>query len=318
MQKEVISEYYLERYALGELPGEEAAEISRLASTDAELQAALDEIESSNREILALYPPPMVKASLSTQLAALEEKPDVDSEKISEDTVESASEKLKETLPEEPAAMPSETPAEKLSKKWKKSFPLRPILAISSVAAILLAVLLILPILKQKPGIVQPDGEHDVTLIKGIPKVDLSVTQLLVYRKIQGKVEILSDGDKAKAGDLLQLAYVATEETKETHGMILSVDGRGVITLHYPESKDKSTQLELNKQFSLPNAIELDDAPGFERFVFLTSGSPIDVEAVLTSLKNTIRDPEQVKKRNLDLPENLNQYSILILKGAGS
>ena len=327
MHKEVISEYYLERYAMRELPDDEAEEIGWMVSTDPELQAALNEIESSNREILALYPPRMVTASLSTQIAAPSENASTATkekltEKISAEHTEEPSETLpekpKETLPEKPSAMPLETPAEMPSKKWKRAFPLRPILAVSSVAAILLAVLLILPLLKQKPGIVHRGEEEDITLIKGIPRVDLSVTQLLVYRKIEDKVEILSDGDKASAGDLLQLAYVATEETDETHGMILSVDGRGLITLHYPESKDKSTQLELNKQLSLPNAIELDDAPGFERFFFLTSGSPIDVKAVLITLKNSVRDPEHVKTTNLDLPESLKQYSILILKGAGS
>jgi len=125
----------------------------------------------------------------------------------------------------------------------------------------------------------------------------------------------LSDGDQARAGDLLQLAYVATEES---YGMIFSIDGRGVITLHFPEDKGESTQLELNKQFSLPNAIELDDAPGFERFFFLTSGSPIDVHAVFNAVKDAARDPEQVRQTGLDLPESLKQYSILILKGAGS
>jgi hypothetical protein len=199
-----------------------------------------------------------------------------------------------------------------------KTFPWKPMLAITSALTIVLSLILIPPLLKEKPGIVQPGGEKDITLIKGIPTVDLSVTQLLVYRKINGKVEILADGDKANAGDLLQLAYVATKDTEETHGMIFSVDGRGVITLHYPVNKDESTQLELNKQLSLPNAIELDDAPGFERFFFLTSSSPIDVKAILKGLKEKTKIPDQVKHTKLDLPESLKQYSILILKGAGS
>jgi len=269
MNKEIISEYYLERYVLDELPNEEAEEIGRLAAKDPELQAALENIESSNREILALYPPPMVKASLSTQL--------------------------------------TEIP--------KKSFPLKRVLAISSAAAVLLAIILVLPLLKEKPGIVYTDAEQDVTLIKGIPKVDLSVTQLLVYRKIKDQVEILSDGDHARAGDLLQLAYVATDES---YGMIFSIDGRSLITLHFPESTGKSTKLELNKQFLLPNAIELDDAPGFERFFFLTSGSPIDVDAVLKELGVFAKNPERAKQTDLDLPGNLTQYSFLILKGEES
>ena len=51
MNKETISEYYLERYALGELPDEELEDIRRLSSTNPEVQAALDDITASNSDI---------------------------------------------------------------------------------------------------------------------------------------------------------------------------------------------------------------------------------------------------------------------------
>jgi len=269
MNKETISEYYLERYALGELPDEEAEEIRRLSSTVPEIHAALEEMKSSDHDILSLYPPLTVKASLLTQLAETSKKP----------------------------------------------FPLKRVLTISSAVATFLILILVLPLLKQKPRIIFPDPEQDVTLVKGIPTVDLSRTQLLVYRKIQDQVEILTDGKHARAGDLLQLAYVTTEDS---FGMILSIDGRGTVTLHLPESKGESTKLELSKQFLLPNAIELDDAPKFERFFFLTSEFPIDVDGVLQEAQDLAKNPEQVQRKNFDLPESFKQYSVLILKGEGS
>jgi hypothetical protein len=264
MNKETISEYYLERYALGELPDEELEDIHRLSSTIPEVQAALDNITASNSDILTQYPPPTVKASILTQM---------------EDT----------------SARP---------------FPLKRIFAVSSAVITLLILILFLPLFKHTP-----DSEQDITLAKGIPAVDLSQTQLLVFRKIQDRVEILSDGEKARTGDLLQLAYVAT---KDSYGMIFSIDGRGAVTLHLPENKGESTKLELGKQFLLPNAIELDDAPKFERFIFLTSDFPIDVVGILQEAQDLAKDPEQVQAENLDLPESLKQYSILILKGEGS
>ncbi len=269
MNKETISEYYLERYALGELPEEEKEEIRQLSLSVSEIRAALDEIGSSDRDILALYPPKTVKAGLLMQLA--------------------------------------ETP--------KKSFHFRRVLTIGSVVATFLIIILVLPLLKQKPEIIHPKAEREVTLVKGIPAVDLSRTQLLVYRKIQDRVETLSDGEKATAGDLLQLAYVSTEDS---YGMILSIDGRGAVTLHLPESKGDTTKLELSKQSLLPNAFELDDAPDFERFFFLTSDSPIDVDGVLQEAKDLAKNPAQVRQNNLDLPESYEQYSVLILKGDGS
>ena len=100
--------------------------------------------------------------------------------------------------------------------------------------------------------------------------------------------------------------------------MILSIDGRGAVTLHLPESKGDSTKLELSKQSLLPNAIELDDAPEFERFFFLTSDSPIDVNGILQEAQDLAKNLEQVRQNNLELPESFQQYSVLILKGEGS
>jgi hypothetical protein len=100
--------------------------------------------------------------------------------------------------------------------------------------------------------------------------------------------------------------------------MILSIDGKGAVTLHLPERKGDSTKLELGKQSLLSNAFELDDAPEFERFFFLTSDSPIDVDGVLQEAQDLAKNLEQIRQNNLDLPESYEQYSVLILKGEGS
>jgi hypothetical protein len=268
MNKETISEYYLERYALGELPVEDKEEINRLAASAPEIQSSLAEIKSSNEEILFLYPPLTVKAGL---LARLEEVP-------------------------------------------RKTFSIKRIFAASAAVAAFLIIFLMFPLLKKEPRIISPDPGQDITLIKGIPAVDLTQTQLLVYRKKQDRVEILSDGQHASAGDLLQLAYVAT---RDPYGMILSIDGRGTVTLHLPESLEKSTELERGKQFLLPNAIELDDAPGFERFFFLTSDTPIDVEGILQDAQDLAKNLEKALRQDMDVPESYTQYSVLILKGEG-
>jgi len=269
MNEEAISEYYLERYALGELPDKEKAEIHRLSLSAPEIQAALDNIESSNREILTLYPPPTVKSGILTRLEDVRER----------------------------------------------SFPFRRILAIASAASVVLILFLVFPLMKHKSPITTPGTNPDNILVKGIPPVDLTRTQLLVYRKIQDRVEKLSDGEQAGTGDLLQLAYVTT---LDTYGMIFSIDGRGTVTLHLPESRGQSTKLDPGKQSLLPNAFELDDAPQFERFIFLTSDSPIDVDSVLEEARNLAKQPDQAQTKNLDLPGDFRQYSVLIHKGEGS
>ncbi len=272
MKKEFISDYYLERYVLGELPEEETEHIRQTASADPGLRKALNAIESSNQEILALYPPSMVKAGLLTH--------------------------SNETIRKSPL------------------FPLKQILIVSSaLATIIVLFTLILPMLRNEAQIKPIDIGEDFTLVKGLEAIDLSKTQLLIFRKIDEKVEMLEDRTQAKEGDLLQLGYVAVEEP---YGIILSIDGRRNITLHYPSKKEDSTSLVLRKKSFLPNAIELDDAPAFERFFFVTSESEIDVDKILQAAESLAQDLGRVQQDELDLRGNLKQYSILILKGEGT
>lgn len=279
MNKLAVSEYYLERYVLGELAGEEAEEIRRLAVSDPEVLRALTGIESSNRDILALYPPSAVKGMLLARLKDAEERP---------------------------AAR----------RRLFRPFPLRPIISVSFVLAVVLAfMILIFPRFQKSGGIIPPAAEEESALVKGFQSIDLSKTQLLVYRKNRNLVEILTDGREAGEGDLLQLAYIATQDP---YGLILSIDGRNGVTLHFPVEKDGSSLLVLNKKTALPHAIELDDAPGFERFFLITSGFPIDVDDVLKKAQDLARDPERVRQGKLDLAEDIRQYSVLILKGEGS
>lgn len=271
MNHELLNEYYLERYVLGELPDEVAEEIRRQVSVNPGIEAMLKEIESSNHDILALYPPLSVKASLITRMNEMQSKPAL--------------------------------------------FSLRRFLYVSSaLATFLIFFFLILPIIMEKTGPEPFDIGPEQIVEKGVTAIDLSKTQLLIFRKSGDQVEMMTDREQAKAGDLLQLAYVVAEES---HGVILSIDGRGSVTLHFPAEKGGSTELEQRRESFLPNAIELDDAPDFERFFFVTSGSQIDVEDVLKKAETLAKDPEQIPQAELDLPDDLRQYSILILKGEG-
>ncbi len=281
MNKNIINDYYLERYVLGELPQEEAQEILHLVSENPEIKDALKKIELSNQDILALYPPSKVKANL---LSEYEKRVD-----------------------------------KSIVSRWLEmsSLSSKRIIAVSSVSAVLLLLIFFfgLPISNKRDVLNPYEVGPDFSLVKGINSLDLTKTQLLVFRKTGEEVEVLDSGTLSNKGDLLQLAYVATHEP---FGIILSIDGRGEITLHYPETKYESTELLMNKRSLLPHAIELDDAPGFERFFFITSKNKINVEVVLTIVKDWAQNPDRVRESELDLPEGMDQYSVLILKGEGS
>jgi hypothetical protein len=195
--------------------------------------------------------------------------------------------------------------------KGVQSVLLKRLLYASPVVA---AALVVLFIVLQNPGgrTTQDIQGLQGTRIKGTETIDVAKPHILVHRKANDTVELLESGDSASAGDLLQIAYVSVGAS---YGVILSIDGRGVVTLHYPESADKEPILDQNKKTLLPSSYELDDAPNFERFFFITSKSKIDVQAILNSAEVLAKHPEISDRAELNLPDSLSQYSLLVKKG---
>lgn len=148
--------------------------------------------------------------------------------------------------------------------------------------------------------------------IKGEESLDFSKTQILIYRENRGEVELLKSGDKTKAGDLIQLGYIPAGKI---YGVIFSIDGNGVVTLHYPEKTDSSTLLNQEKKNLLTSAYELDNAPDFERFFFITAEEEIDVTKIIIQAEELAGSSQLSKTKDLDLPESYQQFSILLKKG---
>jgi len=92
---------------------------------------------------------------------------------------------------------------------------------------------------------------------------------LRVYRNATPDPLELGNGSHAAAGDVLQLGYIAAGET---YGVIVSQDGRGVLTEHF------RGDLEPGGEIRLDHAYELDDAPSHETFYFLSSRRAISQE----------------------------------------
>ncbi|MFC2142179.1 hypothetical protein ACFLR7_04520 [Acidobacteriota bacterium] len=150
------------------------------------------------------------------------------------------------------------------------------------------------------------------TRIKGEETIDMTKTQVIVYRKIDDQAEVLKNGDKASRGDLLQIAYVPAGQI---YGVVFSIDGNGVVTLHYPERDEDSTLLDQESKTLLQTSYELDDAPRFERFFFVTSKSKIDAREILTSAQLLAGAPDEAGSGELTLPASQDQFSIILIKG---
>jgi hypothetical protein len=174
-------------------------------------------------------------------------------------------------------------------------------LALSVALVPVMAMGLLVAVQQEESALPEPLAE--VTRTKGL------VPHLVVHRKTKDASEILADHAPARRGDVLQLSYVPAGRP---HGMVVSIDGRGSVTLHYPTSPRHATTLSREAEVALPSAYELDDAPDFERFFFVTSDQPLDVARVLAAARRlTAAQPESAP---LPLDNTTEQVSVLIRK----
>jgi len=142
------------------------------------------------------------------------------------------------------------------------------------VSAVLLPVVAAVGVLALQPTMERVEPEPLTTRAKGLRP------SLVVHRQVSDGEEVLSGGAVAAQGDVLQLAYVPGEAS---HGVVLSIDGNGSVTLHHPASVGGDTRLQRGGESRLPHGYQLDDAPSFERFFLVTGAAPIDVSEVLAA-----------------------------------
>ncbi len=131
--------------------------------------------------------------------------------------------------------------------------------------------------------------------------------QLIIHRQTAGGAEVLLPGAVVRPGDRLQLSYLARGAG---HGIILSLDGRGQVSLHFPKNPTASTALAQEGEQNLPFSYQLDDAPGFERFVLVTAEKAIPVAGVLAKARALGAD----ERIPLNLPVGCRQVDFLLQK----
>jgi hypothetical protein len=144
----------------------------------------------------------------------------------------------------------------------------------------------------------------EVTRTKGL------LPELVVHRQGAAAPERLADGAAAVPGDVVQVSYIAAGHP---YGVILSVDGRGAVTLHAPESGEQSVPLAPSGAHVLPRAYELDDAPSFERFILITSDAPFPLDEVLAAARSVAASAD-ARTVPLALPGGFTQVSLTLEK----
>jgi hypothetical protein len=131
-----------------------------------------------------------------------------------------------------------------------------------------------------------------------------------VFRQTPAGVEALTEGALAREGDLVQLTYQAAGRS---FGVILSIDGRGVVTVHHPQDGRQAARLVPGQEVRLSSAYRLDDAPGWERFVLVTGDAPFDVAPVVDAAARLAASGAPAAEP-LVLPSSLEQSSFTLSK----
>lgn len=137
---------------------------------------------------------------------------------------------------------------------------------------------------------------------------------LLIYQVDKTGAAPLQAHSEAHAGDTLQLTY---RRGGATDGVIVSIDGRGVATLHFPDAEGGPTALRRPEgqqpTVALSHSYQLDDAPRFERFFFVTADHPIDAGEIMARAERLAQSPEAATAP-LSLPAGLRQTTVHLEK----
>ncbi|MEE8441202.1 MAG: hypothetical protein V3S41_05725 [Spirochaetia bacterium] len=273
MKHNKVPEILIEQYALGELSPERVREIERSPG----FNERIAEINRSNAEILAQYPPEQFVARIRNQFNAEQSRE-----------------------------------ADRTTPKARR----RPVarwlaVALPGAAVVVVGVFMAVQGFFGAGLGGNPSEIDDVVRIKG------SLPELSVYRSVEGpdtrdnEAEELLDGALAHAGDRLQLSYNAGDRG---YGAIVSVDGRGGVYTHFPLEISSEPRLEVGRDRRLAYGYQLDDAPRFEHFYFIISRETFSVQKLIQTIRS---QADRITERadSLELGDEFEIISITIRKG---
>ena len=178
--------------------------------------------------------------------------------------------------------------------------------AFASVAALLVSLsVLRTPTPAPELAVAAYDGTDTVRL-KGVKP------RLRIFKRLDTGSEELVDGAFVAPNETLQLRYLAGGYR---YGAIVSIDGGGGVTLHYPANAQTSSGLAQNGEVALPYAYELDNAPKFEKFVFVLSNKPLLVSKLLDSARKQQALSGNIDVEKLELPAGAEALTMTLRKG---
>jgi len=249
----IIPDWKLERFILGELPQSELNAIREQAQSDVSLHERIEYLRNHNEEMLNKYPLNMMIKD------------------------------AKSVSPSSKAVPPKHK--NRFSMIWDnwKTVP-----RWAAPAFACAVVLLILPIYiftsTQSKAESTAFFSNEETRIKGLE------SRLEVWRKNGGTAEKLELEAGVSQGDVIQLRYLVPAVC---YGTIVSLDGRGVVTVHLSGESGKAAPLTPGRAIALNHSYELDDAPKFEIFYLVTSPQNFHIDTITQSIRK-VKNPNEL------------------------
>ena len=136
--------------------------------------------------------------------------------------------------------------------------------------------------------------------------------KLFIFRKGESAPEQLTKDSSAAEGDILQIAYTS----RRNYGAIFSIDGRGSVTLHFPEDENADTALTTKGTVFLPKSYQLDDAPEFEKFYFIASDTPVNTAQILAKARRIAPGKNSVRTLPIGIPGTTEQTLLVAKRGS--
>ncbi len=251
---------------------------------------SMDAIEKSNEEILSSYPVEDMKAAVRARLA--------ESAKLAPRSA---------SIPET-----GDTASEpRLTRSFFGSFGAVKIASTALAACLVVAFTAVTVTTAISRGGSRP-GDAGASVAMAETRAKGAGPTLFIYKKDGDKAIRLVTNSKVQADDVIQLSYFAGSAS---YGAILSVDGNGVVTQHYPDFGDIPAMLLPIGEVSLDFAYQLDDAPRFERFIYIVGNTVFSTSLYKAQLAQAAKS---AATPDFELPDSLNGkatvFDIILLK----
>jgi hypothetical protein len=159
------------------------------------------------------------------------------------------------------------------SSRWSRLAYALPIFAVATIALLIM-----------KPSFI-PETSEPLVVAEQEVRVKGLAPRINIYQQTENGIMLLNDNVAVSRGAKIQISYVAANAR---YGMIFSVDGRGAVTLHYPSDLHVNTDLIGKGEIGLNSSYELDDAPRFERFFFVSSERAFSAENIFNKVKQHV------------------------------